>query len=94
MKTKDFDKAFDEGSDLIDQVIQWDKKYRPELEAKSLHLDFPTWMINEIDKEAAKLEVPRSLIIKMWMKEKIESLGRTQANAKSTSSLPRFSSLD
>ncbi|UYM14574.1 hypothetical protein [Endozoicomonas euniceicola] len=34
MKTEDFDKAFDDGSDLIDDVVQWDKGHRPDFETK------------------------------------------------------------
>ncbi len=76
MKTEEFDKAFDEGSDSIDDVVQWDKGQRPDLEAKSINLDFPAWMINALDKEAARLGVTRQTIVKIWIAEKLDQLHR------------------
>ncbi|WP_422138113.1 type II toxin-antitoxin system BrnA family antitoxin [Endozoicomonas sp. ALC020] len=76
MKTEDFDKAFDEGSDLIDDVVQWDKGHRPDLDTKRVNIDFPIWMINALDKEAARLGVARQAIVKTWMAEKLDQARR------------------
>ena len=76
MKTEEFDKAFDEGSDSIDDVVQWDKGQRPDLETKSINLDFPAWMIKALDKEAARLGVTRQTIAKIWIAEKLDQLHR------------------
>ena len=74
MKTEDFDRAFDEGSDDIDAVIQWDKGHRPDLDAKRVNIDFPLWMLKALDREAAKLGVARQAIVKTWLAEKLERL--------------------
>lgn len=76
MKTEEFDKAFDEGSDLIDDIVQWDKGQRPDLETKRVNIDFPVWMINALDKEAARLGVARQAIVKTWMAEKLDQARR------------------
>ena len=76
MKTEDFDKAFDEGSDLVDAAVQWDKGRRPDLETKRVNIDFPIWMINALDKEAARLGVARQAIVKTWMAEKLDQTRR------------------
>ena len=36
-------------------------------------VDFPTWMVEEFDKEAKKLSVNRQAVIKTWLAEKIEA---------------------
>ena len=76
MKTEDFDKAFDEGSDDIDTVVQWDKGFRPDLESKRVNIDFPAWMLKALDKEAAKLGIARQAIVKTWLAEKLEQIQR------------------
>ena len=70
MKTEDFDKAFDDGSDLIDEAVQWDKGFRPDLETKRVNIDFPLWMIKALDREAARLGIARQAVIKAWTAEK------------------------
>lgn len=71
MKAKDFDKKFDEGKD-ISKHLDVSKARRPEHEQKRVNVDFPLWMIQELDKEAKRLGVPRQTIIKVWVAERIE----------------------
>ncbi len=72
MKTEDFDKAFDEGSDLIDEAVQWDKGFRPNLETRRVNIDFPLWMIKALDREAARLGIARQAVIKTWTAHMID----------------------
>ena len=74
MKTEDFDKAFDEGSDDIDAFVQWDKGHRPDLESRRVNIDFPAWMLKALDKEAAKLGIARQAIVKTWLAEKLKQI--------------------
>jgi len=53
MKAKDFDAAFDDGESIIDQ-LDLSKKRRPELEQKRVNVDFPVWMIHQLDREARR----------------------------------------
>ncbi|MGB1271350.1 MAG: type II toxin-antitoxin system BrnA family antitoxin [Endozoicomonas sp.] len=64
--------AFDEGSDAIDGVIDWEKGHRPDLDTKRVNIDFPVWMINALNKEAARLGVASQAIVKTWMAEKLD----------------------
>jgi hypothetical protein len=36
-----------------------------------VNVDFPLWMIHELDKEAKRLGVPRQSIIKVFVAEKL-----------------------
>ncbi len=71
MKAKDFDKKFDEGLD-VSKNLDVSKARRPEHEQRRVNVDFPTWMIRSLDKEAKRLGVTRQSVIKMWMAERLE----------------------
>ncbi|WP_298439090.1 CopG family transcriptional regulator [Geobacter sp.] len=70
MKTRDFDRKFDEGED-ISAELDLSKARRPEQEQKRVNVDFPLWMIHQLDKEAKRLGVPRQSIIKVWVAERL-----------------------
>jgi hypothetical protein len=72
MKAKIFDKEFDENkSDIIDD-IDLSTIRRPNQEQKRVNVDFPIWMVEFLDKEAARLGVTRQSIIKVWLAERLE----------------------
>jgi len=54
MKTKDFDKKFDEGKS-ISKHLDLSKARRLEQEQKRVNVDFPLWVIHSLDKEARRL---------------------------------------
>ncbi len=71
MKAKEFDEKFDEGED-ISQYLEISKARRPQQEQKRVNVDFPLWMIHQLDKEAKRLGVPRQSIIKAWVAERLK----------------------
>ena len=71
MKAKTFDKNFDEGKSILDQ-LDLSRARRPGLEQKRVNVDFPIWMIHSLDKEAKRLGVPRQSIIKIWLAERLQ----------------------
>ena len=71
MKAKTFDKKFNDGESILDQ-LDLSKARRPEREQKRVNVDFPVWMIHSLDKEAKRLGVPRQSIIKIWLAERLE----------------------
>jgi hypothetical protein len=71
MKAKDFDKKFEEGQN-ISKYLDISKARKPALEQKRVNVDFPLWMIHNLDKEAKRLGVPRQSIIKVWVAERLE----------------------
>ena len=72
MKTREFDKKFDEGKEDITRYLDIPKARRLEQEQKRVNVDFPLWMIHLLDKEAKRLGVPRQSIIKVWVAERLE----------------------
>ena len=72
MKAKDFEKRFDEGIDLTDS-LDLSKVRRVLQEQKRVNVDFPTWMIDSLDREASKLGVTRQSVIKIWLAERLEA---------------------
>ncbi len=73
MKANKFDKDFDNGKDVTD-ALDLSKIKRPNQTQKRVNVDFPTWMIESLDKEASRLGVTRQSIIKVWLAERLETL--------------------
>ncbi len=71
MKAKELDAKFDDGED-ISAYLDVSKAHRPEQEQKRVNVDFPLWMIHQLDKEAKRLGVPRQSIIKVWVAERLK----------------------
>lgn len=71
MKAKEFEQQFDESSD-ISMHLDLSKAKRVLQTQKRVNVDFPTWMIESLDKEAGKLGVTRQSIIKVWLAERLE----------------------
>lgn len=71
MKAKTFDKQFDEGADIT-ASLDLSKTKRVLQEQRRVNVDFPTWMIDSLDREAGKLGVTRQSIIKVWLAERLE----------------------
>ena len=86
MKAKKFEQQFDDGVDLMTS-LDLSKGKRVLQEQKRVNVDFPTWMIDSLDREASKLGVTRQSVIKIWLAERLEStasklpLQRTRAGA-------------
>ena len=72
MKAKNFDKKFnDNKKDIIDDLDLSTIK-RPNLKQKRINVDFPSWVIDSLDREASRVGVTRQSIIKLWLVERLE----------------------
>ena len=86
MKAKKFEQQFDEGVDLT-AALDLSKSKRVLQEQKRVNVDFPTWMIDSLDREASKLGVTKQSVIKVWLAERLEATAsnlpfpRTRAGA-------------
>ena len=86
MKAKKFEQQFDEGVDITGS-LDLAKAKRVLQEQKRVNVDFPTWMVDSLDREASKLGVTRQSVIKVWLAERLEAtasnlpLQRTRAGA-------------
>jgi len=86
MKAKDLDRRFDDGED-ISVALDLTKATRPQLAQRRVNVDFPTWMIDSLDREAATLGVTRQSVIKIWLAERLEArVARTSASTSQTAS--------
>ena len=72
MKASEFDKRFDDGQDVSDQ-LDTSQARRLNQATTHVHVDFPTWMVEALDREAKRLGVTRQTIIKVWIAEMLES---------------------
>ena len=71
MKSESFDKKFDDGED-VSNYLDFANAKRPGREQKRVNVDFPVWMIQSLDREAARLGVPRQAVIKVWIADRLE----------------------
>ena len=60
LTVKEFDKDFDDGVDIGDELNIEDAVRR-------VNVDFPLWMLKILDSEAKRLGIPRQAIIKTWI---------------------------
>ncbi len=72
MKAKKFEQQFVDGIDIT-AVLDLSKSKRVLQEQKRVNVDFPTWMIDSLDREASKLGVTRQSVIKVWLAERLEA---------------------
>ncbi len=71
MKAKEVDKKFDEGEDVL-EYFDTENIERPNEELKRINVDFPTWMLNGMDRKAKHMGINRQAILKVWVAEKLE----------------------
>ena len=82
MKAKHFDKQYDEGTDIT-ASLDLSRARRVLQEQKRVNVDFPTWMIESLDREAGKLGVTRQSIIKVWLAERLEKSASNKSRQRS-----------
>ena len=71
LKAGDFDRAFEAGAD-VSAHVDWARARRPNLEARRVNVDFPAWVVEALDREAALRGVPRQSLIKLWIVERLK----------------------
>lgn len=71
MNTVEFDERFDAGED-VSTTVDWSKARRLNVEAKRVNVDFPTWVVTGLDRQARKLGITRQALIKMWIAERLQ----------------------
>jgi predicted DNA binding CopG/RHH family protein len=71
IKALELDKKFDDGEADVLQHFDLTTAKRPNQKSKRVNVDFPVWMVEGLDKQAAHLGVPRQALIKLWIAEKL-----------------------
>ena len=70
MKAEEFDRKFDDGEDITGELDLASAR-RPLREQRRVNVDFPSWMVESLDREARRLGVTRQSIIKVWIAERL-----------------------
>ena len=67
----EFEEKFDASEDVI-KYLDFGKASRPGLEQRRVSVDFPEWMIDQLDRIARRLGVTRQSVIKVFISEKLK----------------------
>ena len=73
MKAQEFDKKFDEGKEDIIDDLDLASARRVNQKQKRINVDFPSWVVESLDREAARIGVTRQSIIKVWLVERLKA---------------------
>ena len=69
---EEFDRIFDEGSDEIDEFVDW-STFKPVYpKPQRVNVDFPPMMVHDLDAVATARGVTRQALIKMWLADKLD----------------------
>ena len=71
MNSSELDQRFDNGESILD-ALDLSQARRQRLELRSVNIDFPLWMVEQLDREASRMGVSRQSIIKMWLAERLD----------------------
>ena len=71
MKPKKFDEKFDSGEDLTDD-LDFSKARRVNQTPKRVNIDFPTWVVEDLDRRSKRLGITRQALVKVWIAEKLQ----------------------
>ena len=75
---KEFDQRFDRGDD-ISAFIDKSTIKRPGVEARRVNVDFPEWIIRNLDIESKMIGVSRQSLIKLWVSERLQQERKARA---------------
>ena len=67
----EFDEKFDRGEDIT-RFLDLKKA----TVVQRVNVDFPSWMVDMLDREAIKLNVSLQAIIEMWTRERLDPVRR------------------
>lgn len=71
MKAEEFDTRFDEGEDDLIADLDLTSARRVNQASKRVNVDFPAWVVESLDRQAARMGVTRQSIIKVWLVERL-----------------------
>ena len=84
MKADKLDKKFDDNQEDILEHFDLVTMKRPNQSQRRVNVDFPTWMIDSLDKEASRVGVTRQSIIKVWLAERLEEVAANKASQRTS----------
>ena len=66
LSAEEFDRRVEAGEN-ISAHVDWAAARRPNKQTQRVNVDFPTWMVEALDKEARHLGVSRQALVKVWI---------------------------
>jgi predicted DNA binding CopG/RHH family protein len=75
ISAEEFDRKFDDGED-ISQHVDWDAAEHANVKPRVVNVNFPAWMVNALDQEAAIMGITRQSLIKVVMHDHIRAKTR------------------
>ena len=73
MKAEEFERKFDRGKEDVIEDLDLSTARRANQESKRINVDFPAWVVESLDREAARIGVTRQSIIKVWLVERLKT---------------------
>ncbi len=71
ISASEFDQKFDNGDDMT-EFLDLNHVSKPGNHPKRITVDFPEWMVKDLDRISKKLGVSRQSIIKVFISEKLK----------------------
>ena len=74
-----FDALVDSGAEILGHLdLSTAKRFAPsemrlDLTSTKVNIDFPRWMVEELDHASDRIGVPRQSLIKLWLAERLEN---------------------
>ena len=79
MTAEEFERRFDEGEDVT-PFFDMASIRRPGVEPRRVNVDFPEWMVAELDWQSRLIGVSRQALVKLWVSERIQKEQQIQKN--------------
>ena len=73
MKASELDNKFDNNEEDILHAFALEQNKRPSIEQQCVNVDFPSWMVESLDKESRRLGVTRQSLIKIWLADRLNT---------------------
>lgn len=73
MKAEEFERKFDRDGEDVVEDLDLSTARRVNQESKRINVDFPVWVVESLDREAARIGVTRQSIIKVWLVERLKT---------------------
>ena len=75
---EEFDKRFDRGDD-ISAFVDHSTIMRPGAAVRRVNVDFPEWVIRNLDVESKMIGVSRQSLIQLWVSERLQQERKARA---------------
>jgi len=71
IKASEFDEKFDSAEEVA-MYFDLAEATRPGLEHRRVSVDFPAWMVHQLDQVSKRLGITRQSVIKVFISEKLK----------------------